>query len=62
MKIVGSFLFKAATVLTLSLIVVKLSNTDVSATSTLSGMLEDKVPAWYDKKMLREERLNKYKL
>ena len=40
--------------------VAKVSNPQVSAVEALSGLLAEKLPADYDRKSLREERLSEY--
>ena len=42
--------------------VAKVSNPNVSAVDTLSGLLAGKLPAAYDARALREERLRSYAL
>ena len=40
--------------------VAKVSNPNVSAVDAISGILADKLPADYDARALREERLRRY--
>lgn len=40
--------------------IAKVSNPNVSAVDAISGLLAGKLPAEYDAKALREERLRKY--
>ena len=42
--------------------VAKVSNPNVSAVDAISGILADKLPADYDARALREERLRRYAL
>lgn len=42
--------------------IAKMVNPNVSAVDSISGILSEKLPDHYDRKSLREERLNKYEI